>query len=110
MTKIQPETYKNQKTRCLNKNVRSYRDYGAKGIKVEYSCREFVGWYLYQLMNKDFKDPVVSRIDHSMNYKFSNIRLDERSNNSKEAMQRMAINFSYPVIIRERKSYPSKRL
>jgi len=95
------QSYNNQKTRCSNKKVRSYRDYGAKGIIVEYSCREFVAWYLFNIKNKLFKDPVVSRIDHSKNYNFKNIILEERSINSKEAMNRTSKNFSYPVIVKE---------
>ena len=38
--------YKNQRTRCNNKNVRSYRDYGKRNIKVEYTARQLVQWFL----------------------------------------------------------------
>lgn len=71
------QSYKNQKPRCSNKNVRSFRDYGAKKIKVEYSCREFIAWYLRELKKKTYKDPVIGRIDHSKNYDFDNIMIDE---------------------------------
>lgn len=97
-------TYMNQKSRCSNKNIKSYKDYGAKGISVEYSSREFVGWYLIKIKNISFKDPIVGRIDHSKNYSFNNIKIEERSDNSKESTRRCAVNFSYPVIVKEKKS------
>lgn len=95
-------TYKNQKSRCYNKNVRSFIDYGKKCIEVKYSCREFIEWYLIKIKNTSFKDPIVGRINHSKNYSFDNIKIEERSDNSKEAMNRCAINFSYPVIVIDR--------
>jgi len=73
-----------QRQRCNYKKSVKYKWYGARGIKVEYSTREFVGWYLENIKNKRFKKPVTSRIDHSKNYCFGNINLEECSENTKE--------------------------
>ena len=35
-----------QRYRCNNKNSEDYKWYGAKGIKVIYPTRYFIGWYL----------------------------------------------------------------
>jgi len=97
-------SYKNQKIRCENKSVRPYRDYGKKGIRVEYTVREFVGWYLENIKKFKGQDPVVGRIDHARNYSLDNIEIVSRSENSKEATERNKENFSYPVIAKYRKN------
>lgn len=82
------KTWQTQRQRCNNPNATSYEFWGAKGIQVEYSSREFIGWYLENISNKKFKSPVVSRIDHSKNYSLENVRMEERSENSKESTAR----------------------
>lgn len=78
----------NQRDRCNRKKSKGYKWYGAKGIKVEYSSRAFIGWWLHQLAGK--KSPrgkksamTCDRIDPNKNYCFSNIQLISRSQNSK---------------------------
>lgn len=78
------DSFRAQRTRCSNKNQKNWAYYGAKGIKVRYETREFVGWYLEQLKTRKWKDPTVGRIDHDKDYTFDNIEMQERSDNSRE--------------------------
>lgn len=73
-----------QRERCGNPKHVSYKDYGAKGIRVEYEAREFIIWYLEKLKTFTGTFPVVGRIDHCRNYSLDNIELIDRSANSKE--------------------------
>lgn len=82
------ESFCNQKKKCNNKNDRWYLNYGAKGIKVEYSVREFIGWYLYCKAITDCKISTVYRLDHSKGYNFNNIMMADSSENSLEAFIR----------------------
>jgi len=82
------QTWKAQRQRCNNKNATSYQYWGGKGIKVEYGSREFVHWFLLELKKFKGKDPVVSRLDHSKNYCFSNVRLETRVDNSIDSHKR----------------------
>ena len=78
-----------QRDRCYNAGARSYRWWGKKGIRVKYSSRDFINWYLKESkkFNHD-EDIVVSRIDHNGHYEFRNIKLETRSENSIEAFNR----------------------
>lgn len=78
------ESWVNQRRRCLNKSHRQYKYYGAKGITVKYGAREFVGWWEKELRSFKGKVPTVGRINHSGHYEFSNIVLQDKSDNSKE--------------------------
>ena len=80
--------YKMQRQRCNNPKNDDYKNYGAKGIKVEYSSREFIGWWLESIKNIKVKKPVCGRIDHSRNYSLDNIEIQSASENSKEARKR----------------------
>lgn len=81
--------WQEQRARCRNpKHPMLYR-YGARGIKVEYSSREFIGWYLEELQKNQFKRPDVGRLDHDGNYCFSNVRIEEHSENVSERNDRM---------------------
>jgi len=42
----------NQKTRCSNKKSRDYRNWGAKGIEVEYTFDELWAWVHNQKKNR----------------------------------------------------------
>lgn len=84
---IEPEalrayrSWADQRHRCRNKKLKSYKYYGAKGVQVKYLSREFVGWWLEQQMILNLKKPTISRIDHSGHYEFGNIKLEEHKNN-----------------------------
>lgn len=83
------KSWMQQRDRCHRPNGRSYKWYGERGIKVEYSSRQFIGWWLHQLKTK--KDSLNSkkklscdRRDNDGNYCFSNIQLISLSENSKK--------------------------
>lgn len=77
-----------QVQRCTNPNVRSYKHYGAKGLRVEYSKKDFIRWYEENAKEYDGKPPQVGRIDHEKGYSFDNIRLEGQSENAKERWTR----------------------
>jgi hypothetical protein len=80
--------WNSQKQRCENKRSKSYKNYGAIGIRVEYSAREFIWWWLNEFKNKRPKHPSVGRIDHSKNYSFNNIEMVEHHDNAREMYYR----------------------
>lgn len=77
-----------QRQRCSNKNNNSYKTYGAKGIRVEYGPREFIGWWLAEYKKKKWHMASVGRIDHSKNYSFDNIEMVEQADNALEMYER----------------------
>lgn len=78
-----------QRNRCQNPKHPFYAHYGAKGIRVEYSSREFIGWWVAEMKTFKGQKPDVSRIDHSKNYSFDNIFLDEHRSNVQERNTRL---------------------
>lgn len=80
--------WSNQKYRCNNIKCKEFKYYGAKGIKVKYSPREFIGWYLAEHKKKMPKKPSIGRIDHSKNYELGNIELVEAGENTREMLMR----------------------
>lgn len=78
------QSWLDQRKRCSNHRAKAFQWYGARGIRVEYSSREFVGWYLKELKSRKWKDPTTGRIDHNKNYCFENIFMQERSDNVRE--------------------------
>lgn len=92
--------YKNQFARCNNKNIRGFIDYGKKRIRVEYSLRQFVHWYVNKFpttFDCYIKDISVGRINHDKNYSIDNIEFQTRSENTKEMIGRCVGNFSNKV-------------
>ena len=77
-----------QRARCENPEHPYYKYYGAKGIRVEYGTREFIGWYIENFKNFKGENPTVGRKDHSKNYRFDNIRFESREENSAESCRR----------------------
>lgn len=78
------QRFKNAKTRCSNAKL--YPTY--QGIKVEFSLREFIYWWIVQNRFFKFNRVTLGRIDHSKNYTIDNIKLEEYSENSIEARER----------------------
>jgi hypothetical protein len=66
-------TWRNMKTRCLNKKFRNFDVYGAKGIKV---CDRWMNFSLFALDMGDKPDPSYSldRIDSDGDYEPANCR------------------------------------
>ncbi len=82
-------SFRNQKSRCNSKTHPQYSHYGAKGCRVHYTMREFVGWWIANLKTKKWKAPTVGRIDHSLGYSFDNIEMQERADNTREVHKRL---------------------
>lgn len=92
MTKAQKQGYvswANQRSKCNNPKNPDFKYYGAKGIRVEYSSRQFVLWWLKNLKRRKWTQPTVGRIDHDRNYSFDNIVMQERIENSSERCRRL---------------------
>ena len=72
----------NQVARCKsNYTGVSKKYYYDKGIRVKYRSREFVQWWLEQQSILKLNRPTVSRLDHSKDYEFGNIKLEEHIDN-----------------------------
>ena len=73
-----------QHLRCYFKKHKGYKYYGAKGIRIEYTYDQFIGWYLNNIGDKDPNAHHVGRIDHNKNYSLTNIEIQTPSQNTKE--------------------------
>jgi hypothetical protein len=80
--------WNSQRSRCNNPRSASYKYYGAKGIRVQYTAREFIGWWLENIKKFKGERPSVSRLDHSKDYALSNIRMESISDNNRESALR----------------------
>ena len=76
--------WRNQRYRCSKKTYHWFHNYGGRGIKVLYSSRDFVNWYLKEVNKQKWDRPTVGRIDHNGHYEFSNIRIEEWNYNCVE--------------------------
>lgn len=97
------KTWRNIKSRCYNKNVRSYASYGAKGIKV---CDEwlndagaFVNWSISSGWKKGL---VIDRINHKENYSPANCRFITALENNKR------VHLDYPNLYRGSNNFNAK--
>jgi len=77
-----------QRRRCTNPRREAFPKYGGRGIRVKYSSREFISWWLFQCSKKEYAIPTAGRIDHDGDYEFSNVRIEEKSENSREMIFR----------------------
>ena len=88
-----------QRARCNNRRHPYYKWYGAKGIRVEYTTREFVAWFLNALpAYQGVGHPTVGRINHEKGYRFDNIRVESRQDNTREMCFRMNRDFQKKTI------------
>lgn len=85
-------SFRSQLDRCYNDKCRAYQWYGAKGIKVLYSFEEFYPWFKEEFEKKQWRLPCIGRTDHGDHYRFGNISIEEKSDNSKERMMRLGTN------------------
>lgn len=71
-------TWRNMRNRCYNQNIKAYKDYGGRGIKV---CDEwldkdngFINFYNWAI-NNDYKNNLtIDRINNDGDYEPSNCR------------------------------------
>jgi len=86
------KAYSDMKYRCSNPRARLYYRYGARGIKVLMSRRDFMSWFIHygELFQKDRPDVQfsVGRLDHDDNYMFSNIEVVSHLDNCLESLER----------------------
>lgn len=84
-------TYRNQRSRCYNKNDRCFSHYGEEGIEVRYDRADFIEWFLknYPYKNAGFNQYVVGRIDHKKDYSFDNIRFETMQESGLEVAKRL---------------------
>lgn len=78
----------NMKSRCYNKNVRSYRDYGAKGITVCDEWHDFNNFSKWARSNGYSDDLTIERKDPNRGYSPDNCEWITLGENSKRAHQR----------------------
>ena len=98
-------SYRNQKNRCLNRNVRSYSSYGAIGISVEYNFQEFLSWCKKNIGKSLLRaGAAVGRINHSKNYSLENIEAVTKSENSRERISRAGVPIPKVPIVAIKKS------
>ncbi len=65
-------TWQNMKNRCLNKNVATYKRYGARGITVCNEWMEFEPFYRWAMANGYQDNLTIERINNAGNYEPKN--------------------------------------
>ncbi len=82
--------YKGQRRRCQHPRAKSYVNYGAKGISVEYTMQQFVDWYVAKVLENPIplRDICCGRIDHSKNYSLDNIQIESKFMSISESANR----------------------
>lgn len=81
------------KNRCTNKNDKSYKNYGGRGIKYLITADEVKElWF----RDKAFlmERPTIDRIDNDGNYEISNCRFIEKSENSAKDKRKVVLQYS----------------
>ncbi|KKK87242.1 hypothetical protein LCGC14_2755180 [marine sediment metagenome] len=66
-------TYSGMKTRCNNFENKRYKDYGGRGIKLNFSSDNFVD-YVINKLQIDPRGLTIDRIDNNGHYEPGNIR------------------------------------
>ena len=83
------------KSRCNNKNTRSYKDYGGRGIKV---CEEwfnsFGSFYEWSIQNGYKEGLQIDRIDNNGNYCPENCRWITRKENMNNTSKNVFLEYN----------------
>ena len=67
--------YLDMKQRCYNENNKFFKDYGARGIKIDKEWLDsFVNFYEWSVINGYQENLTIDRIDNDKNYSPSNCR------------------------------------
>lgn len=75
--------YSNMYARCKNQNVKSYKDYGARGIEIEESFNTFSKFFNWACDNNYQIGLELDRIDNNGNYSVENCRWVTKAENSR---------------------------
>ena len=95
--------WRNMKTRCYNKNCKSYKNYGGRGIKVCDRWLRFQNFYA-DMGDVPFLGAEIDRIDNDGDYKSANCKWVSRAENSRH---RRSSKLTFNDVINIRKLYPS---
>jgi hypothetical protein len=77
------DSFRAQRGRCTDIRNIAYKDYGARNVKHLWGHREFINWYLSEILKREtWLDPVVSRNNDLGNYRIGNCILLERKENA----------------------------
>ena len=81
------------KRRCRNPKDAGFKYYGAKGIKYEIDSKEFIRRFLptWADMMAAGMAPSIDRIDPTKNYTIDNVRIVDKTTNTKEGNLSMQI-------------------
>lgn len=102
--------WSNMKTRCNNKKVKSFSDYGGRGITVCNKWNTFGGFFddmyeSYINTNAEDKNLTLDRIDNSKNYEVVNCRWStktEQARNTRNIENAQKVSYNgYTKTIRE---------
>ena len=98
-------SYYQAKQRCENKNNHNYKYYGAKGIKMLMTIKDFKYlWYRDKAYN--MKKPTIDRINNNKHYTLQNCRFIENYINSSKDKSKL----SKAQVIKIRKLYKQKKI
>lgn len=83
--------WKNMHTRCYNKNISQYKDWGGRGIKICDEWKDNFQTFYDWSMSNGYNDKLsIDRIDNNGNYEPSNCRwatVKQQNRNSRQAKQ-----------------------
>lgn len=84
------------KNRCLNPNMVSYKNYGARGIKISEKWRKSFDSFIHDMGYKPFTDASIERIDNNGDYCKENCKWIKRKYQSQNT--RRGFNFNGELI------------
>jgi len=81
--------YGAMKQRCTDKNHRQYKNYGSRGIRLEFTSDEFVD-YVVNVLKIDPRGLEIDRINNDKSYESGNIRFVTCSENNRNKRNSLA--------------------